>query len=90
MITTPCVIFDVACGDQRHAGYALRHTQRRIFVDCRIRQSHEADGWQSVAKTNAMGGTAAVSTGALKVIFAATGKRIRRPPIHMQAPLAIS
>jgi hypothetical protein len=41
-------------------------------------------------KTKAMGGNAAVRTGALKVIFAATGKRIRRLPIPTRIPLPIS
>src|ERR1700720_1006382 len=35
--------------DQRRAGFALRRTRWRIFVGCRIRQSHEADRRQSLA-----------------------------------------
>jgi len=81
MMAVPCVI--LARNDQRYVG---RHTRRRIFVGCRIRQSHEADERQSVARNKRHGRFAAVRTGASKVIFAATGKRIRRLPTRTHTP----
>jgi hypothetical protein len=49
MMALLCVILFWPAATSVMQVYALKHTQRRTFVDRRIRQSHEADEWQSVA-----------------------------------------